>query len=123
MGLYQHKMLRSGFLKDVHTLSKEKRTIHLPSLPPLKLNRFYQNNLNRPILSSLWIQQSTKKDKVIVLDEIKLGKKRTELRLRYHIIGDKPRMKGKWTFGQFATLIPQNDFRKLISLAKKYDMI
>jgi len=116
-------MQKSGFLNDVYNSSKENRTIHLPNLPPLKLNRFYQNNKNRPILRSLWIQQSTKKDKVIVLDEIKLGQTRKELRLRYHIIGDKPRMKGKWTFGQFATLIPHNDFRKLLSLAKEHNMI
>jgi len=116
-------MSKFGFLNNVYSSSKEKRTIYLPNLPPLKLNRFYQNNKNRPILRSLWIQQSTKKDKVIVLDEIKLGQNRKELRLRYHIIGDKPRMKGRWTFGQFATLIPHNDFRKLLSLSKKYNMI
>lgn len=116
-------MQKYGFLNNVYGLSKEERIIHLPNFPPLKLNRLYQNNQNRPILKSLWIQQSTKKDKVIVLDEIKLGQTRKELRLRYHIIGDKPRMKGKWTFGQFATLIPHKDFTKLISLAKKHNMI
>ena len=118
-------MSKSGYLENVYSLTKEERTIHLPKLPSLKFHRFYntKKHKNRKILRLIWIQQSTKNDKVIVLDEIELGKNRKELRLRYNIIGDKPRMKGKWTFGQFATFIPHDDFRKLMLLAKKYHMI
>jgi len=117
--------MKYGFIENVYKLNEKDRTIKLKSLPPLHFKRFYNDRKHRqsPILRLVWIQQSRKKDKVIVLDEIKLSDVKTELRLRYYIIGDKPRMKGKWTFGQFAPFIPHADFRKLIFLAKKNGMI
>jgi hypothetical protein len=39
---------------------------------------------------------------------------RIELRLAYYIIGKKPKMAGKWVWGQFATMIPVEDFRAII---------
>lgn len=43
---------------------------------------------------------------------------RTELRLCYYIIGQKPRGKGKWLFGQYATMIRREDCEQLIKKAK-----
>lgn len=116
-------MSRSGHLENVYSLSKEERTIYLPKLPILVLHTHYNTKTlkNCKILRLVWLQQSTEKKKIIILDEIQIGSKK-ELRLRYNIIGDKPRMKGKWTFGQFATFIPPKDFEKLVKLAKKYKM-
>jgi len=44
---------------------------------------------------------------------------RTEMRLCYYIIGQKPRGKGKWLFGQYATMIRREDFEQLIIKAKE----
>lgn len=41
-----------------------------------------------------------------------------ELRLGYYIIGKKPRMLGKWVWGQFATMMPIEDFRALVDKAR-----
>ena len=117
-------MSKSGYLENVYSLDKDERTIHLPKLPPLVFHKFYntKTHKNSKILRLVWLQQSTYSKKIIVLDEIDLGKNKKELRLRYNIIGDKPRMRGKWTFGQFATFIPPKDFRRLITLAKRRNM-
>ena len=48
---------------------------------------------------------------------------RIEYRLGYYMIGVKPRMAGKWTWGQYATLIPASDFRALIRQAQQRDWI
>jgi hypothetical protein len=36
----------------------------------------------------------------------------------YYVIGKKPRMAGKWVWGQFATMLPIGDFVKLVKLAQ-----
>src|SRR5205814_10100777 len=38
---------------------------------------------------------------------------RKEMRLCYYMIAHRPRMKGKWAFGQFAPMIREEDFRYL----------
>lgn len=110
-----------GFINYVFSLDREKRTILLSHLPPLKINRYYKQK--SPIIRLVWMQQSTYKSKVIILEEIQLKKNKKELRLRYYIMGKKKSVVGKWTFGQYATFIPHKDFLKLIQLAKKYKMI
>lgn len=45
--------------------------------------------------------------------------KRTELRLGYYMKGKKPKTKGRWVWGQFATMIPSRDFRILIKSAEE----
>jgi hypothetical protein len=42
-----------------------------------------------------------------------------EMRLGYYIIGKKPRMLGKWVWGQFATMMPMEDFRALMDKARE----
>ena len=72
------------------------------------------------ILDEIKRVQSNAPHKAIYLQKIKLeDENRIELRLAYYIIGKKPRMKGKWTFGQFATLMPVRDFKAIISAAKR----
>lgn len=48
--------------------------------------------------------------KIIVLQKLKFDDGRHELRLGYYIIGRRDGMKGKWTWGQFAILLPMADF-------------
>ena len=43
---------------------------------------------------------------------------RIEIRLGYYVIGEKPRMKGKWVWGQYATMMPTKDFKALIDEAQ-----
>ena len=47
----------------------------------------------------------------------------TELRLAYYMIGKKPRMLGKWAWGQYATILPMKDFQAIIREAEKKDWI
>lgn len=43
---------------------------------------------------------------------------RIEVRLGYYVIGEKPRMKGKWVWGQYCTMMPIEDFKFLIEEAR-----
>jgi hypothetical protein len=64
--------------------------------------------------------QSDNRRKLIVLQQIQQeGKAKPEYRLGYYMIGVKPRMKGKWTWGQFATIMPAEDLHAIITAAKK----
>lgn len=64
--------------------------------------------------------QSNKPYKAIYLQKLELlDESRIELRLGYYIIGKKPRVKGKWVWGQYATLMPTNDFRAVVQEAEK----
>jgi hypothetical protein len=65
--------------------------------------------------------QSNNPRKVIFLQKMVFPKKdRWELRLCYYMIGEKKgKTKGKWVFGQYATLIPRKDFRIIIRKAKR----
>jgi hypothetical protein len=56
--------------------------------------------------------------KIICLEKVLFDDGREEVRLGYYIIGKLPRMKGKWVWGQFATLLPLRDFRYLIRRAR-----
>jgi hypothetical protein len=42
---------------------------------------------------------------------------RVEIRLGYYMIGEKPRMKGKWVWGQYSPMMPIEDFKLLIDEA------
>ena len=53
--------------------------------------------------------------KIIYLQKIRFEDGRIELRLCYYIIGKVGRAKGKWVFGQFATLLPIEDFQAIIA--------
>jgi hypothetical protein len=57
-------------------------------------------------------------EKIICLQRIKFDHGAIELRLGYYIIGKKPRMKGKWVWGQFAATMPAQDLLSIVELAK-----
>ena len=58
--------------------------------------------------------------KLIYLQQLKFESDgRTELRLGYYIIGKKPAMRGRWVWGQFATMMPVADFRQIVKIAKR----
>ena len=58
-------------------------------------------------------------EKIIVLQLLESGKGQKELRLAYYIIGKRKRVKGKWVWGQFCTILPKATFRKVIKKAMK----
>jgi hypothetical protein len=63
-------------------------------------------------------RQSNYPNKFFVLQKLKFDNDNVrEIRLGYYIIGIKPKMKGKWTWGQFCPLLPKSDFEELIKTA------
>src|SRR5947209_6518811 len=114
-----------GFIEDFHLKRGKGRTISLPGLPGLKPNQWYQekDSLTKcPIKRIAWIQQTDNPSKVIILEEIDFEQKH-ELRLRYYIMGKKPGSRGRWTFGQYAVIIPVSDFLSLLQEASKNGLL
>jgi hypothetical protein len=72
------------------------------------------------IVDEFYVRQSGLPNKLIYLQKMKFESDgREELRLGYYIIGKRRRMRGRWVWGQFATMIPKKDFRRLIAGAKR----
>lgn len=71
------------------------------------------------IIDEISIPQSDAPHKLIYLQKIEFENKKNELRLCYYIIGKLPKMKGRWVFGQFATFLPQKDFKTIINKARR----
>ncbi|MBI1880611.1 MAG: hypothetical protein HYR94_20735 [Chloroflexi bacterium] len=70
------------------------------------------------IVDEITQMQSTNPEKVVYLQQIRFEHdNRIELRLGYYIIGKKPNRAGKWVWGQYATMLPVEDFRTIISKA------
>jgi len=70
------------------------------------------------ILDEVTHVQSTYPGKVICLQRLRFESDcHIELRLAYYIIGKKPKMAGKWVWGQYATMMPVEDFQTIISKA------
>jgi hypothetical protein len=62
--------------------------------------------------------QSNAKHKKIVLQKLKFhNNNEIQLRLGYYILGKLPRMRGKWTWGQYAAFIPIRDFKNIYKVA------
>ena len=59
-----------------------------------------------------------RRSKVLVLQRMDYDDGRVELRLGYYIIGKKPKMKGRWVWGQFAAMLPAAIFRELYQEAE-----
>lgn len=71
------------------------------------------------ILDEIVRPQSTNPQKLIYFQKIQFDiDKKIEFRIAYYIIGKKPRMAGKWVFGQYATMMNPDDFEFLVSEAK-----
>jgi len=58
-------------------------------------------------------------EKLLCLQRIKFEDNKEEIRLGYYIIGKKPKMRGKWVWGQYCTLLPLSDFRELVRAAEE----
>lgn len=71
------------------------------------------------IIDEITKTQSDLSSKVIVLQKVRFDDARLELRLGYYIIGKKPKMLGRWVWGQYATLLPIRDFAALVRKAQK----
>jgi hypothetical protein len=70
------------------------------------------------IIDEIRKKQSNAKHKTLVLQKLKfLDNNETQLRLGYYILGKLPRMKGKWTWGQYATFLPIKDFKSIYNKA------
>lgn len=65
------------------------------------------------------LRQSDCPEKIFVLQEILFEDGKKELRIGYYIIGKKPRVKGRWVWGQYCPFFPKQDLKKLIEKAKK----
>ncbi len=64
--------------------------------------------------------QSNSNKKIIVFQKMRfLEEDRIEFRFGYYMIGFKPKRRGKWVWGQFCLLIPQEDLMALMQEAKK----
>ena len=77
------------------------------------------NILRFKIVDEIRRVQSDMAEKTLCLQRIKFEDGREEFRLGYYIIGKLPKMKGKWVWGQFAPLIPREDFVSIIHEAEK----
>ena len=71
------------------------------------------------IKDEICVFQSTLPSKILCLQSIEFDDGRKEIRLGYYIIGKKPKMLGRWVWGQYAALMPLQDFKKLIKRAEK----
>ena len=56
--------------------------------------------------------------KVLVLQRLRWNDGRDELRLAYYMIGQRGRSRGRWVFGQYAAMLPPDDFRWLVDEAR-----
>jgi hypothetical protein len=64
--------------------------------------------------------QSNSDRKIIVLQRMRfLEEERIEFRFGYYMIGLKPKARGRWVWGQFCLLIPQEDLLALLQEAEK----
>jgi len=64
--------------------------------------------------------QSDNPGKAIYLQYLDFDEpKRSELRLGYYMIAKRPRMAGKWAWGQSAAMLPIADFEAIVREAKK----
>ncbi len=70
------------------------------------------------------IRRNEDAEKILILQRLKAiaSSEQFMFRFCYYIIGKKPRMRGRWVFGQFAPFISGEDFSAIImeAQAKKW---
>ncbi len=59
------------------------------------------------------------KGKVYVLQRLEFDDGREYFRFGYYILGKKPKMRGKWVWGQYCPIGPMKDLKKIIEEAEK----
>lgn len=116
------KRKNEQFLKDVEK-----------TIPMKDIGRQGKHNFIREAWT--FMQQSNMEEKVFVLERLRkvvhmgelaysnAGLGEIEYRIGYFIIGRIGRAKGKWIWGQFCPLIPQEDLMPLIEKAKQEKII
>lgn len=71
----------------------------------------------------IWTQQSNDPEKIIILEEFvwESGKRKGEtyFRIGYYTTAKS----GAWWWGQFALMIPENDFEELLTYAREKNML
>ena len=84
-------------------------------------NRYYKGE--SPITQTVIVQQESYPEKLIVLDEIKIDEDDIQYRIAYWVISDKKLEDGEISvaFGQFASVVPPEDLKRLIEKAEKAD--
>lgn len=71
------------------------------------------------IVDEIQRTQTNFPEKIICLQRIRFDYGVEEVRLAYFIIGKKPKMLGRWVWGQYATSMPLEDFKWVIEQAKQ----
>ncbi len=56
--------------------------------------------------------------KAFCLHKLKFEDGREEFRIAYYMIAEKPRMHGKWAYGQFAPMMTKDEMRMIFEKAK-----
>ena len=125
MGQHRTGAGRSPVVRKGATIARSRRITEHPPLPNNIGKSMSWRNIRGvrrsfQVVDEIRRVQSDAPNKVICLQMIAcLDDGRTELRLGYYMIGVKPRMAGKWTWGQFATLMPVRDFRAIVKTAER----
>ncbi len=77
---------------------------------------------NFTVIDEIKRSESVNKEKLIVLQKLLFEDGTIRYRLGYYIIGKKPKMAGKWVWGQYAPIMRKRDFRAILQrvLKKKW---
>lgn len=83
----------------------------------------YPNGYKEPFTITDEIQRpqtGAEDKKIICLQRVRFDDdNREEVRLGYFVIGKKPKMLGRWVWGQYATFMPLRDFKWIIRQAEE----
>ena len=78
-----------------------------------KVHRTIEDEIIRP-------QKTSRHEKLIYLQKMRYEEgDRVEYRFTYYMRGFKPRVRGRWVFGQFSVLIPPVDLKWLLREARR----
>ena len=112
-----------SFTSSPRTLFLEERKMNLPPYPCNigKIGKRVDINgvtMKFEIVDEIIRPQSDNPEKLIYLQKLKINDEgEVEYRLAYYIIGKKPRMLGKWVFGQYATMMKPSDLKFIVKEA------
>jgi hypothetical protein len=112
-----------------HKGDKSPRNFHLPAKwPPLPSNigkirkiRAIDGRMRHFRIDDEIIHPQSDSDRKIIAFQkmMFLEEDRVEYRFGYYMIGLKPKARGRWVWGQFCLLIPQQDLMFLLEEAKR----
>ncbi len=104
--------------------------VRTPPPPPSRVGKrgaasFPPDNHRRgfTVTGEIRRRQSKTPHKLICLERFRWDSGRTEFRLAYYIIGKKGRARGRWVWGQYATMIPSADLRYIMREARRLGWI